>query len=530
VSRTVPECIEEAIRDISVQTNLLESRFLAGSRALYRKFTVAVAHHLDPSVFLAGKLLEQQQRHARFHDTAYNLEPNLKESPGGLRDLQTVMWIAGALGVGTTWNDLVCEKIITASEASQIRHHEKFLQQLRIHLHLLAKRREDRVVFDHQNTLAARFGFTATKQRSASEQLMQRYYRTAKAVMLMNEVLLRSLRARIDSQVCHLPETIDERFQSRDGLLEARSEQVFQQEPSAILECFLTMARHPELKGIAVATLRALWRAVPDIDAAFRKDPENKRRFIEFFRQEHGITHELRRMNQYGFLARYLPAFGSVVGQMQHDLFHVYTVDEHILFVVRNLRRFTVPEFAHEYPLCSRLINDFERPEVLYLAGLFHDIAKGRGGDHSRLGAVVARRFCRSHGLDREDTEMVCWLVENHLVMSATAQKQDVSDPDVIAAFAARVRDVRHLTGLYLLTVADIRGTSPKVWNAWKGRLLENLFQATRRYLSSDSPAPETYLQERQLEALKTLRLYAIAEHAHEALWQQFDDGIFPAP
>ncbi len=525
--RTVPECIEEAIRDISVQTNLLESRFLAGSRSLYRQFTATVARHIDPSAFLAGKLLEQQQRHARFHDTAYNLEPNLKESPGGLRDLQTVMWIAGALGIGASWNDLVREKIITHDEAANIRRHEKFLQRLRIHLHLLANRREDRIVFDHQNALAERMGFAPTRQRSASELLMQRYYRTAKAVTLMNEILLRSLRARIDSPVCHLPEIIDARFQSRGGLLEARDEQLFRREPSAILECFLTMARHRELKGIGVATLRALWRAAPRIDAAFRRDPENKKRFIEFFRQPHGITHELRRMNQYGVLARYLPAFGHVVGQMQHDLFHVYTVDEHILFVVRNLRRFTVAEFAHEFPLCSRLINGFERPEVLYLAGLFHDIAKGRGGDHSHLGSGVARRFCRSHGLNKEDTEMVGWLVENHLVMSSTAQKQDVSDPDVIAAFAARVGDLRHLTGLYLLTVADVRGTSPKVWNAWKGRLLENLFQATRRYLSGASPAPETYLQERQVEALKTLRLYAIAEHAHEALWKQFDDGYF---
>lgn len=525
--RTIPECLEEAARDISVQTNLMEARFLTGSRSLYRKFSTAMSENLNPGAFLEGKLLEQQQRHTRFHDTAYNLEPNLKESPGGLRDLQTVMWIARALGIGSSWQDLVRENIITAGEAAQIRRHERFLQQLRIHLHLLAKRREDRIVFDHQPALAEQLGLVASKQRTPSEQLMQRYYRTAKSVTLMNEVLLRSLRARIDAPVCHLPEIIDARFQSRDGLLEARDEQLFQNDPSAILECFLTMARHRELKGIGVTTLRALWRAAPRINADFRRTPENKKRFIDFFREPHGITHELRRMNQYGILARYLPGFGRVVGQMQHDLFHVYTVDEHILFVVRNLRRFTVAEFAHEFPLCSRLINGFEHPEVLYLAGLFHDIAKGRGGDHSTHGSTIARRFCRSHGLGREDTEIIAWLVENHLVMSATAQKQDVSDPDVIAAFAARVRDIRHLTGLYLLTVADIRGTSPKVWNAWKGRLLESLFQATRRYLSGESPAPEAYLQERQVEALRTLRLYAIAEHAHEALWKQFDDAYF---
>lgn len=525
--RTVEECLEEGARDISVQTNLLEARLVAGNRTLYKKFAQAYADNLDPKAFYEGKLLEQQQRHTRFHDTAYNLEPNLKESPGGLRDIQTVAWIARALGIGSDWRDLVRENLITAHEVTLIRRHEKFLQNLRIRLHLLAARREDRIVFDHQPSLAEQLGLSSKKTRSSSEQLMQRYYRTAKAIVVMNEVLIRSLHTRIANPVCHLPEIIDAQFQARDRLLELRDETLFQNHPSAILDLFLTMERHPELKGVSAAALRALWRAAPLIDAAFRRAPENRQRFVEFFRQPHGITHELRRMNQFGVLGRYLPNFGRIVGQMQHDLFHVYTVDEHILFVVRNLRRFTVPEFAHEFPLCSRLINGFERQEVLYLAGLFHDIAKGRGGDHSRLGAVETRRFCRSHGISGDDEELLTWLVENHLVMSATAQKQDVSDPDVIAAFAARVRDLRHLTGLYLLTVADVRGTSPKVWNAWKGRLLESLFLSTRRYLSGENLGPEAYLQERQLDALKTLRLYAIPEDAHLPLWKQMDDGYF---
>ncbi|MBS4096856.1 MAG: [protein-PII] uridylyltransferase [Sulfuricella sp.] len=525
--RTVDECLEEGARDISIQTNLLEARFLTGNRELFTAFHLAYASHLDPKAFYEGKLLEQQQRHTRFHDTAYNLEPNLKESPGGLRDIQTVAWIARALGIESGWRGMVREHLVTAREAAMIRRHEKLLQNLRIRLHLLAGRREDRIVFDHQPSLAEQFGFSTKKLRSASEQLMQRYYRTAKAVMVMNEVLIRSLHTRIFSPLCHLPEVIDENFQARDRLLEIRDEALFQNHPSAILDLFLVMEQHPELKGINAATLRALWRAAPSIDAAFRRSAENRRRFVDFFRQPHGITHELRRMNQFGVLGRYLPNFGRIVGQMQHDLFHVYTVDEHILFVVRNLRRFTVPEYAHEFPLCSRLISGFERPEILYLAGLFHDVAKGRGGDHSRLGALEVRRFCRSHGIAGDDEELMTWLVENHLVMSATAQKQDVSDPDVIAAFAARVRDMRHLTGLYLLTVADVRGTSPKVWNAWKGRLLESLFLSTRRYLSGENLGPEAYLQERQLEALKTLRLYAIPEQAHLPLWKQLDDGYF---
>ncbi|MCW5606100.1 MAG: HD domain-containing protein, partial [Burkholderiales bacterium] len=263
------------------------------------------------------------------------------------------------------------------------------------------------------------------------------------------------------------------------------------------------------------------------IDAAFRADPANRESFIAMFRTERGLLHGLRRMNLYGVLGQYLPVFGRIVGQMQHDLYHVYTVDEHILKVVRNLRRFAVPELAHEFPLCSHLMSDFARPEVLYLAGLFHDIAKGRGGDHSRLGMIDARRFCKAHGLSREDTDLVAWLVEQHLVMSATAQKQDLGDPDVIRTFADKVADERHLVALYLLTIADIRGTSPKVWNAWKAKLLEDLFHAARRLLTGHGVLPERNLQARQEEALATLRLYALPDGAHERLWRHLDTSYF---
>ena len=232
-------------------------------------------------------------------------------------------------------------------------------------------------------------------------------------------------------------------------------------------------------------------------------------------------------MNQYGVLGAYIPAFGRIVGQMQHDLFHVYTVDIHILAVVRNLRRFTLSEFEHEYPLCSRLIDNFERPEVLYLAGLFHDIAKGRGGDHSTLGAVDARKFCRQHGLDKKDAALVAWLVTQHLMMSATAQKQDLSDPEIIAAFAAKVGDMRHLTALYMLTVADIRGTSPTVWNTWKGKLLENLFLATRRLLTDGILPLDQQMEARQAEALKMLRHETVPEEAHQLFWHSVDDHYF---
>jgi len=533
--RTIADCLEESAKDVTVQTNLLEARLLCGNSALFGRLQNDLHEQMDASVFLQAKLLEQQQRHTRFHDTAYNLEPNLKESPGGLRDLQTVLWISQALRLGGSWKELVAEFLITSQEARQIQRHEKFLQDLRIRLHYLARRREDRVLFDFQEPLAHQLGLAGQKYRSTSELLMQRYYRTAKAVSLMNEILLQNLRARADSlpdapsqstrgQAPALP--LSSRFQARNQLLEACQEDIFQQQPDVIFECFLLLQRHSELKGICAPTLRALWRAVPLIDSAFRHDPLNRARFMEILREPRGLTHALRRMNQYGVLGRYIPAFGRIVGQMQHDLFHVYTVDEHTLMVVRNLRRFAIPELSHEFPLCSRLISTFERTEVLYLAGLFHDIAKGRGGDHSRLGKVDARRFCRQHGLDQADTELVGWLVESHLDMSAVAQKQDISDPEVIASFGIKARDQRHLTALYLLTVADIRGTSPKVWNAWKGRLLENLYHATCRYLCGAAPTAGQ-LQQRQIEALEILRQNAIPEFVAQNLWAKLDEGYF---
>jgi [protein-PII] uridylyltransferase len=293
------------------------------------------------------------------------------------------------------------------------------------------------------------------------------------------------------------------------------------------LESFLLLQQHAELKGMTAPTLRALWRARAVIDGRFRRDPKHKAQFLAILQQPRGLVHELRRMNQYSILGRYLPAFGKVVGQMQHDLFHVYTVDQHIMMVVRNLRRFTLVEYAHEYPLCSRLISSFERHWLLYLAALFHDIAKGRGGDHSQLGGVEATRFCRSHGLEREDTELVEFLVSQHLTMSSVAQKRDLSDADVIREFAAIVRTERRLTALYLLTVADIRGTSPKVWNGWKGKLLEDLFRATRRVLRGDQAGPDQDLQSKQDEALRLLRLYALSDEVADTFWRQLDMPYF---
>ncbi|MGH8722759.1 MAG: HD domain-containing protein, partial [Burkholderiales bacterium] len=355
------------------------------------------------------------------------------------------------------------------------------------------------------------------------EQLMQRYYTTAKAVTQLNTILLQNLEARLIDASDAAPLALNERFQVRGERLEARAEDLFEREPRAILESFVLLQQHQELRGMSAATLRALWRARPRVDARLRRDPVARLLFLHFLQQPRGIVHEFRRMNQYGILGRYLPEFGRIVGQMQHDLFHVYTVDQHILMVVRNLRRFTMPEFAHEFPLCSQLMNGFERRWLLYVAALYHDIAKGRGGDHSELGMRDVRAFCRRHSLSREDTGLVAFLVEHHLSLSGTAQKQDVHDPGVVRAFAALVGSERRLVALYLLTVADIRGTSPKVWNAWKAKLLEDLFRAARRVLAGDAPALDAALAEKQEEAARLLRLYALSNEVKERFWAQLD-------
>ena len=521
--RTVAQCLAES-SDITVQTNLLEARLITGSRQLYTVLRDTLSRHLDPRAFCIAKEKEQEQRHARFLDTDFNLEPNLKESPGGLRDLHTVLWISRACGLGERWADLARAGMIASAEARAIARHDALLQNLRIRVHYLSGRREDRLLFDYQTALAGEMNLLATATRRASEHLMQHYYRTKLSVQQLSMVMLQNLHAHL------FPENdtitpINAHFIARGKLLEVRAERLFEEQPTQIMEALLLLERNPQLKDFGASTLRALWRAQHKLDAAFRRDPRNRALFMDILRQPQGLTHALRNMNQQGILGRYLPAFGRIVGQMQHDLFHVYTVDEHILMVVRNLRRFILAEYAHEHPLCSKLMKDFARPEVLYIAGLFHDIAKGRGGDHSLKGRTDAARFCKHHGLTREDTNLVVWLVEHHLTLSATAQKQDLSDQDVIAAFSAKVPNQRYLAALYLLTVADIRGTSPKVWNAWKSKLLEDLFWATQRYMLGGKIADQ--VGEMRTRASELLNIYAITPDRYELLWAQFDADYF---
>jgi [protein-PII] uridylyltransferase len=534
--RTVDECLAEAAKDITVQTSLLESRRVTGNTHLFGDFQKRFQAAMDPQAFMVAKTLEMRQRHNKFENTPYALEPNCKESPGGLRDLQVILWVARAAGLGHSWDELARKGLATPLEARQIKRNEALLGLIRARLHLQAKRREDRLVFDLQTSVAETFGFSSDVTPEgrlalrASEKLMRQYYWAAKAVTQLNQILLLNIEDRLKTErgesIDHF-RPLNERFFEKAGLIEVASDDLYQKHPHAILETFLLYQATPGLKGLSARTLRALYNVRSVMNGRFRADPVNRQTFLQILQQPQGITHALRLMNDTSVLGRYLWVFRRIVGQMQHDLFHAYTVDQHILMVLRNVRRFFMAEHTHEYPLCSQLASDWDKPWILYAAALFHDIAKGRGGDHSKLGCTEVRTFCRQHGVDKEDAKLVEFLVSEHLTMSHVAQKEDLGSPEVIARFAQRVGDERHLTALYLLTVADIRGTSPKVWNAWKGKLLEDLYKATLRVLGGSAPDANTEVQARKREALIELARQAQPHEGHKALWDTLDVSYF---
>jgi [protein-PII] uridylyltransferase len=525
--RTVDECVAMALSDVTVQTALLESRFLCGARRMYKAFESATAKAMDAKAFLRAKTLEMRQRHQKYENTPYSLEPNCKESPGGLRDLQTVIWVARAAGFGRKWQELAAHGLITPFEVRQLQRNEGMLKLIRARLHAIAGRREDRLVFDLQTAVAESFGYKSLGGQRASERLMRRYYWAAKAVTQLNQILMLNIEERVAGLEDAPMRPISDKFLEKSGMLEVASDDLYERDPHAILETFLVYQQTVGPKGLSARTLRALYNARHLMDATFRRDPANHATFMKILKASGGQTHAFRLMNETSVLGRYLWVFRRIVGQMQHDLFHVYTVDQHIIMVLRNVRRFLIPEHAHEYPFCSQLASTFDRPWVLYVAALFHDIAKGRGGDHSELGMREARRFCRDHGIAGEDESLVEWLVAEHLTMSRIAQKEDLSDPDVIADFAAKVGSERRLTALYLLTVADVRGTSPKVWNAWKGKLLEDLYRLTLRALGGARPNLDAEIEATKLEARLLLNLAMLPGTVEVPLWRTLELSYF---
>lgn len=531
--RSIADCLNEAAIDVTVETSLLEARLITGNSRLFEAFEKHFISALDPKAFFIAKTLEMRQRYNKFENTPYSLEPNCKESPGGLRDLQIIIWVAKAAGYGGDWDALEKGGLATAFEVKQIKRNEAVLRLIRAKLHTIAQRREDRLVFDLQTAVAQSFGYEqpepGDERRSfvrPSEMLMRHYYWAAKAVTQLNQILLLNIEERLMPST-QAPRPINERFFDKAGLIDVASDDLYQREPHAILETFLLFQTTPGVDGLSTRTLRALYNARDVMDGKFRNDPVNRQTFREILMQHEGITHAMRLMNQTSVLGRYLWAFRRIVGQMQHDLFHVYTVDQHTLMVLRNMRRFFIAEHAHEYPFCSQLASGWDKPFILYVAAIFHDIAKGRGGDHSELGAKAVRRFCSQHQIEPDDARLIEFLVKEHLTMSRVAQKSDLSDPDVIAAFAKQVVNERNLTALYLLTVADIRGTSPKVWNAWKGKLLEDLYRLTLRTLGGRAPDGKAEVEARRREALILLALHALPFEAHKALWNTLEAGYF---
>jgi [protein-PII] uridylyltransferase len=530
--RSLRDCVAESKKDITVATNLMEARLLVGDPALFRAMQERTGPaKLWPSrKFFAAKLAEQRARHARFDDTAYNLEPNIKEGPGGLRDIQMIAWVTQRHFGSARLHDLVDQQFLTEKEFRALERGRRLLASLRCGLHYLAERREDRLLFDHQRTLAEHSGFRDKNGIRAVESYMKRYYRTVKELRLLNVILLQHFEETLLARTKPRTRPINRRFQAHGDYLEVTRRNTFERFPFALLELFLVLQQHPELKGVRAATIRLVRENLPRINTKFRNDLACRSLFMEILRQPRGITHELRRMNAYGVLGAYLPVFGRIVGQMQHDLLHVYTVDEHTLFVVRNLRRFTVPEYRHEFPFASTLIQNVAKPERLILAGLFHDIAKGRGGDHSELGEHEVIHFCRQHGLSDYDTRFVAWLVRHHLLMSHVAQRQDIHDPDVVLRFARQVGDLERLDHLYLLTVADMRGTSPEVWNVWKDRLLIELHAETTSALRRGLAQPmdiEAHVADIRADALARLAGHGIPAEPVAGFWSRLETEYF---
>jgi len=539
--RTLDECVEESTKDITVATNMMEARLLTGSEKLFAEMNekTSTDHIWDSKSFFQAKLDEQIQRNGKFNDTAYNLEPNIKESRGGLRDIQMIGWVAKRHFNANSLHDLVQEGFLLEDELTTLLEGQHLLWRIRCSLHYLSGRREDRLLFDYQRDLAIEFGFkdkAENSQNEAIEQFMQQYYRTVIELERLNEMLLQHFREAI---IYHNENTgaelINNSFQVRNGYIETTNENIFKEDPCAILQMFLTLQDYPEIQGVRAETIREVRQYKDLIDVEVRQSQHAQQLFIKIMSHSRGVTHELRRMNRYGVLAAYIPAFDSIVGRMQYDLFHAYTVDQHILFVVRNMRRLSVPEFCGEFPLASGVFQHLPNPELLYLSGLFHDIAKGRPGDHSDVGAVDAKDFCLLHGLSENNSELVSWLVRSHLIMSLTAQRKDISDPDVISEFARYVKTIEHLDYLYLLTMCDIRGTNPKQWNTWKDKLLAELYNKTASLLNKGLDAEnfeqqsdrEINILETQTDSLRQLEQLGINSHQANSLWNTLTEEYF---
>ena len=528
--RSIGACLEESKQDITVATNLLESRLLSGPAPYFKqlKQTLSQDSIWASGPFFIAKRNEQQARHAKYDDTAYNLEPNIKEGPGGLRDIQNILWVTRRHFGSNNLKELVDHHFLTKSEYSDLAAKQERLWEIRFALHLIAGRAEERLLFDYQPELARHFGHLDSELNQGVESFMHSYFRVIHGLSLLNEMLLQLFEEKLLTPVeQRTPNPINDHCGIQGGYLTLLRHDALQHHPELALELFHTLLDQPNLKGLTAETIRHLWTYRQQVADHFRDHLPTRHRFLELFHRGEGLTHTLRRMNRYGLLGDYLPEFEKIVGLMQHDLFHAYTVDEHTLFVVRNLRRFTVAEHHQEFPLQSRMIAELKHPERLYLAGLFHDIAKGRGGNHSELGVEVVHDFCSRLEIEAEMRDEVAWLVENHLAMSTFAQRRDIDDPDEIRNFAEIVGNQTRLNMLYLLTVADIRATNQNLWNHFKSALLLKLYNATSQLLGPTADTSPYQEQADRKQALQQLLSEGIARNDIEQFWQGLGEEYF---
>ena len=519
--RTVDNALNESSRDITVQTAILEARLITGNASLFAELQKEFFRQMDAAGFYRAKSLELRQRHQKYEDTPYSLEPNVKESPGGLRDLHVLFWCSHAAGMGSTPEEMLAAGTLSAQEADKLKEAHHALKTFRIYLHLMAKRHEDRLIFDLQSRVAEAAGYKDTEHQLAGEALMKRYYLTAKSVMQLSDIFMQMFEDKFFDEGYVKENVIDRTFIARGYTLDITHDGAFKDDPNAILRAFYLLESSAPLKRLSVSLLRELMSARELIDEHFRQDHANKSMFLQIIKMPHGVSHALLDLNQWGILELFLPEFRHIVGQMQHDLFHTYTVDQHTMRVVRNIRYFSRSEYAHEYPICTRLMQSMKDNWRLVLAALFHDIGKGLGGHHEKIGADILKAFCERFEIDQETTDYLVFLVREHLTMSLVAQKQDLSDPDVIKRFAEVVQTEDRLNGLFLLTVCDIRATGPKVWTQWKSQLLQDLYWQTLPLVrQGGAPDRQSLLLQRQKEAGKLILEAGVKPQQIEAIWK----------
>ncbi|ORU93101.1 MAG: bifunctional uridylyltransferase/uridylyl-removing protein [Cycloclasticus sp. symbiont of Bathymodiolus heckerae] len=529
--RTIDDCFEQSKLDVTVITNLMEARLITGSEEFFdgMQEKVSAEKIWSPVEFFHEKVDEQHKRHLKFGNTAYNLEPDIKEGPGGLRDIQTIQWITQRYFGSNSLGELVNHAFLTKGEYRTLMKGQRFLWKVRFELHILANRPENRLLFDYQKSLALAFGFEDGNNNLAVEAFMQQYYRTVMELERINELILQIFNEALENKTMDV-HPINEFFRVVNGYIEATHPDTFKTTPVALLDIFLQLQKHDDIKGVRAATIRLIRESLHLIDDEFRTQQTAQHLFLDIIRQPHGITHQFRRMNRYGVLAAYIPAFDDIIGRMQYDLFHAYTVDQHTLFIVRNLRRFALEKHKEDLPHCHEVFQSIAKPELLYLAGLFHDIAKGRGGNHAELGKEDAIAFCEQHGYNNYDTQLVGWVVQNHLIMSMTAQRKDINDPVIIHKFASKIGSLEYLDYLYLLTVADIRATNPTLWNDWKGSLLKELYHNTQKLLRrglQTSTQEEDDIKDKQYQARQGLNKRGLNDEKIDAIWNHISKDYF---